>query len=459
MKKPKLLIIVLFQNLGTDSPYYARTPAPPLPGILLAGMTPSIVDVEVLHEMVRPIDYCTDAEFIAISFMDYLASHAYHVSEKFRDLGKVVVGGGKYATSHPDIVESHFDAILIGEAQQCWPQMVFDMVAGRLEKRYTAKPTSCLHDIPPPRYDLVEEDFGVAIVTETSRGCPHLCTYCQLNIDRISYRVRPVEDVIRDLEHTKGLPWHKRKLAMLLDNNLGGDLNHAKKLLREIAKLKFWGIGVQFSFECLRDDEFVALLVQARCRMAFIGMESLHERSLKHVQKRQNRICEYSHAFEKLISCGILVFAGLMIALDEDSNEYYESLPAHLDEVDPSVILPSIAIPIYGTPWYEQVVAEGRLSDNNLCHYDGDHLVFKHRYLTEDEIYEAYRRVNKLFFSWPNIVKRFVRIILKQSKQENLGQFLVKLLIICFVYVKLSLFQKHHAQERVLNFATRKKQC
>src|SRR3990170_8992625 len=91
--KPKLLIIVLFQNLGENNPYYAKTPSPPLPGLLLAGMTPPIVEVEVLHEMVRPINYDTDADFIAISFMDYLAPHAYEVSDRFRKLGKAVVGG------------------------------------------------------------------------------------------------------------------------------------------------------------------------------------------------------------------------------------------------------------------------------------------------------------------------------------------------------------------------------
>ncbi|MGB5530432.1 MAG: hypothetical protein WBQ32_10740, partial [Ignavibacteriaceae bacterium] len=77
MKKPRFLIIVLFQNLLDEKPYYARNPAPPLPGILLAGLTPPIVEVEVLHEMVRPIDYKTDADFIAVSFMDYISPHAY----------------------------------------------------------------------------------------------------------------------------------------------------------------------------------------------------------------------------------------------------------------------------------------------------------------------------------------------------------------------------------------------
>ncbi|HSQ76643.1 MAG TPA: hypothetical protein VLT13_13850, partial [Bacteroidota bacterium] len=71
-KRKKLQIIVLFQNLGENNPYYAQSPAPPLPGLLLAALTPPIVDVQVLHEMVRPIDYATDADIIALSFMDYL---------------------------------------------------------------------------------------------------------------------------------------------------------------------------------------------------------------------------------------------------------------------------------------------------------------------------------------------------------------------------------------------------
>ncbi len=117
MNRPKLLIIVLFQNLGDAHPYYARSPAPPLPGILLAGMTPSIVEVEVLHEMVRPIDYGTDADFIALSFMDYLAPHAYEVASRFRAMGKTVVAGGKFASTFPDEVQPYVDSLLVGEAQ------------------------------------------------------------------------------------------------------------------------------------------------------------------------------------------------------------------------------------------------------------------------------------------------------------------------------------------------------
>jgi hypothetical protein len=90
MGKPILEIIVLFQNLGDKQTYFARSPAPPLSGALVAALTPPIVEVRLLHEMVRPIDYDTDADFIALSFMDFCAPHAYEVARKFRDMGKTL---------------------------------------------------------------------------------------------------------------------------------------------------------------------------------------------------------------------------------------------------------------------------------------------------------------------------------------------------------------------------------
>lgn len=475
MKKPKLLIIVLFQNLLNTKPYYARNPAPPLPGILLAGMTPPVVDVEVLHEMVRPIDYDTDAEYVALSFMDYIAPHAFQVAARFRAMGKVVIGGGKFASTHPDEVQPYFDSILVGEAhapvrtpsssqekteqelgvlaepRSIWAQMVYDLVEGKLKRRYVAETAPPLDNIPPPRYDLAESKFTAPIVTEASRGCPHPCTYCALNIKRTPYRTRPVEDVIQDLTATAKLPWFKRKMAMLLDNNLGGDVEYAKRLLREIAKLKLWAIGTQFSIECLRDDEFVDLLAKANGRMAFIGMESLNDQSLAGVQKRQNKVSEYKELFERLHRRGILTFTGFMFALDEDTREYYETLSEKLDDVGTCVILPSISIPIYGTPLYNQIEGEGRIVDRDLSHYEGDHLVFEHKYLTAEEVYDVYKRVNRIFFSWKNILRRWVRFMAMQSIQESMPQFMLKILVTTFVYFKLSIFQRHHAQERVFN--------
>lgn len=136
MSKPTIEIIVLFQNLGEERAYYARSPAPPLSGTLLAGLTPDTVNVRLRHEMVRAIDYDTDADIIALSFMDFCAPHAYEVARRFRARGKIVVAGGKYPSIFPQAVMPHMDVTVAGEADRVWPQVVDDLVAGRHRRLY-----------------------------------------------------------------------------------------------------------------------------------------------------------------------------------------------------------------------------------------------------------------------------------------------------------------------------------
>jgi len=258
-----------------------------------------------------------------------------------------------------------------------------------------------------------------------------------------------VKDVIRDLKATEKLPFHKRKMAMILDNNLGGDMAYAKKLLKEIAKLKLWALGVQFSFDCLFDDEFVDLLGKANCTMAFIGLESLNEPSLSAVHKNHNKIEEYQGLFMKLKKRGILTFTGMMLALDEDTPEYYRQLPAKLDEIDPSSILLSISIPIPGTPFYQQVKNEGRITDYDLSHYEGDHLVFKPKKVTEEDVITAFQYINQYFYSWESIFKRWWRMVKSVAMQKYGLLRIPKIIILTIVLLKLSIFQRDHAIRKV----------
>jgi radical SAM superfamily enzyme YgiQ (UPF0313 family) len=449
MNKPKLQIIVLFQNLSEENHfYYAKSPAPPLSGALVAGLTPPIVEVELLHEMIRPIDYDTDADIIALSFMDYCAPHAYEVAAKFRRLGKTVIAGGRFPSTFPEQVIPHFDSTVIGEAETVWSRVVEDAVKGKLEKYYQANFAADLNNIPAPRYDLIEPEFAVPIVTEATRGCPFRCSFCQLTINPVPYRKRPIKDVIRDLSGY-GLPFNKRKMAMLLDNNLGGDRKYAKELLKEIAKLKLWGLGAQFSFDCLQDEEFVDLLSDANCRMAFIGMESINEPSLASVHKKQNKVEEYTELFYKLKQRGILTFTGLMVALDEDTVTYYNELPKKVEEVDPSSILTSISIPIPGTPFHEVVNSEGRIFDRNLAHYEGDHLVFKPKNVTPEQVFKVYREINESFYSWKNIARRWSRLLKAQIKNGFSLKLFFGMFLTSYILLKLSIFQRDHAVKKV----------
>jgi radical SAM superfamily enzyme YgiQ (UPF0313 family) len=455
MPRPKLQIVVLFQNLGERHAYYARCPSPPVSGMLLAALTPELVDVELLHEMVRPIDYETDADYVALSFMDFCARHAFRVAARLRARGKVVVAGGRYPSTFPEACLPHFDAVVAGEAERVWPQVVEDLVTGRLRRLYRAPLGPSLEGIPPPRYDLAEPSFAAPVITEATRGCPFRCTYCALNIRPTAHRCRPIDDVLRDLTATARLPVHKRKLAMLCDNNLGGDRQYAKDLLREIAKLDLWALGAQFTFDCLKDDEFLDLFAEARGTMAFIGLESMNQPSLAAVKKRQNRVREYRYMFDKLKERGIITFTGIMFALAEDTPAYYRDLPAKLDEVDPSAILPSISIPIPGTPFHRELQAEGRIVDHDLAHYEGDHLVFLPSTVTPHEVLGTYQRVNRSFYAWSKIVRRWWRLL---RRYWSAGWTLAKLgrsALVSYVFFKLSVFERDHALQKVYTIEER----
>lgn len=227
-------------------------------------------------------------------------------------------------------------------------------------------------------------------------------------------------------------------------------MGYAKKLLREIADLKFWGLGFQFSFDCLHDNEFVDLLSAANCTMAFIGLESLNEPSLISVHKRQNIVTEYKELFHKIKERGILTFTGMMLSLDEDTPEYYEKLPQRIEEIDPSTILVSIAIPIPGTPFHKKVEAEGRILDKNLSHYEGDHLVIKPRQVSSADVLKTFVNVNLFFYSWPRILRRWSRFIVAYAKGEkSFLRFLFRAVIISVTFMRLSIFQRDHAKKRV----------
>ena len=454
---PRLQIIVLFQNLGERHAYYARCPTPPVSGMLLAALTPDLVEVELLHEMVRPIDYETDADYIALSFMDFCAPHAFEVAARFRRRGKIVIAGGRYASTFPEACLPHFDAVVAGEAERVWPRVVEDLVQGRLRPLYQAPPpfASSLEGIPPPRYDLAESVFAAPVITEATRGCPFRCTYCALNIRPSAHRTRPIDDVIRDLTATTRLPLRKRKLAMLCDNNLGGDLGYAKDLLQEVAKVDLWALGAQFTFNCLKDDEFLDRFAEAGGAMAFIGLESLNEPSLAAVKKRQNRVREYRYYFDKLRERGIITFTGVMFALDGDTPEYYRDLPARLEEVDPTAILPSISIPIPGTPFHRQVEADGRLFDRDLAHYEGDHLVFLPTTVSPRDVLETYQRVNREFYAWPAIARRWGRFMRAYLERGASLRRAARAGLLSWIFWQVSIFERDHALRKVFTVEAR----
>src|SRR6185369_10306820 len=92
----------------------------------------------------------------------------------------------------------HVDAIVIGEAESVWPQVVADFARGTPKRVYRGEARP-LDGLPTPRYDLLEPGFLVPRVLQATRGCPFTCRFCTVPDLNPGFRMRPVDDVVRDI--------------------------------------------------------------------------------------------------------------------------------------------------------------------------------------------------------------------------------------------------------------------
>lgn len=206
-----------------------------LPLTTVAALTPPEHTVEICDENVQPLDFKTRADIIGISFMTAIAPRAYEIAREFRSLGKVVIGGGFHPTLNPEEAAKHFDAIVVGDAEELWPQALADVETRHLKQIYRHQTLPDLATTPPPRRDLTAGTARHYVTTgavQTGRGCAHGCRYCSITaFHKQTHRNRPLESVLQEL---RSVP----RDFMFIDDNIIADSDYARALFRAMIPLK-----------------------------------------------------------------------------------------------------------------------------------------------------------------------------------------------------------------------------
>src|SRR6476646_8284219 len=127
----------------------------PLTLTTLAALVPADVPakVELIDEGIADVPLDLEADLIGLTVITGTARRAYELADHFRTRGISVVLGGPHVTLIPEDAAPHADCVVVGYAEDSWPQLLRDFARGCLRSRYDQSPNLDLADRPFPRRD------------------------------------------------------------------------------------------------------------------------------------------------------------------------------------------------------------------------------------------------------------------------------------------------------------------
>jgi radical SAM superfamily enzyme YgiQ (UPF0313 family) len=339
---------------------------PSLGLLTLAGMTPpehelAYIEISDIRELKA---LPTGFDLVAISSFSAQINEAYELADRYREAGIRTVIGGLHVSMLPDEAAQHCDAVVIGEGEPVWPQVLEDAANGALKRRYGSLESGFdLADAPMPAFHLLDISKYNRLTVQTSRGCPHRCEFCASSILLTRhYKQKPMEKVLAEIDRIQSL-W-TRPFIEFADDNSFVNRRYWKELLPHLLgrKLRWFAetdIGIA------DDEQLLDLMRESGCAQVLIGLESpvdegLHGLEMKNDWKLR-KLPRYREAIRKIQSRGITVNGCFIIGLDGHTPRIFDDVFNFVRETELYEVQITILTPFPGTPLYARLENEGRL--------------------------------------------------------------------------------------------------
>lgn len=420
----------------------------------VAALTPPDVEVQIVDCRVQQIDYDVQVDLVGISLLTCEASFAYEVARKFRARDVPVVMGGYHPTLAPQDAGEHADAVVVGEAELVWEQVVEDCRNERLRSFYMADRLCDMDsDVKIPRRDLLDRSKYCTFNTiQATRGCSRGCNFCSVGaFFGHRYRTRAPENVVDEIKlmlpgRARSVnPWARR--IYFVDDAITLDRDYAAKLFEALIPLKIkW--GSQMATAIADNEDILALASRSGCRWASVGFESINPKNLRYLNKnwaalgftgedvvkqpREAIRAAFARTVETFHKHGISVFGNFIFGFDDDNPEILEETIDAALGIGIDGALFHIVTPFPGTKLHEQLDREHRIITRDWRRYDSGQVVFAPGQLFIDELQDYFWQAYERFYSVGRIVRRFlfqpgdrcVRLVMNNSTRRKVKRML-----------------------------------
>lgn len=371
---------------------------------LLAALTPKDYEVEIILEILEDIPWDTDAEIIGISSMGHGVIRSIDIAKTFKEKGKTVILGGYMASIMAEEATKYCDAVVVGDAELVWEQLLQDYEEGKLKKIYEKNLRGGTLSTPLPRFDLItNKKIGDFLPVQAGRGCPNICSFCSVScLYEGHYIKKPLEEVVRDMKQIKSLGYKK---FLLLDDNIFSDRVYLRELLKEIKILNMKWMS-QCDIRIGREDELLKELKESGCTTLSFGLESISKESLIGMNKGWANPAEYPKLIKNIQDHGIDVSTEMVLGGDGDTLESIKATKDFIEENKISVPRFYILTPIPGTKFFKDIVKQNRLVKDDIYSFDGTEAVHQPKHMTPEELTLAYWDLYNKLFTFKSIIKR-----------------------------------------------------
>lgn len=335
-----------------------------------------------------------EPDIVAVSVLSDIYQWALDMARQIKNSTTAkIIFGGIHPTSVPDIViqNDNVDFVVQGEGDDAIVDLVQEIERGgdtsKIPNVWSKQKGEIignsprpliknLDTLPFPDKSLYQSTFlnGLRIYTiSASRGCPYRCSYCNVALwkeiyksEKNSYwRLRSVDNVLDELKLAvkSGAAEH----IIFYDEVFAADI----RWLREFAPRYRKEIAKPFIISThpgQATQEYVALLKEAGCVKADLGVQSPNPYIRKNILHRYESNEQIESAIKNFMNAGIFLFVENIINLPEQTEEHLVEMVKFYNRLRPN------SIKVFGLKTFPRTPIE--------------RIAFEHGLITEEQIYK-----------------------------------------------------------------------
>jgi radical SAM superfamily enzyme YgiQ (UPF0313 family) len=334
------------------------------------------------HQLTSAISDC-DIFACSLVSLEWAMPRTQAYISHAHSLGKKVLIGGPHAQGYWDLMldDERIWKVVIGEVDgKIWETLIWN--SAKIVKLGHAK------ELSTPDYStMIGKRNIVAYPIYLSRGCTNLCSFCAAGRVHGRYRVRSIEQAIRELHDIPKL-YPNVKRVYIVDDAFTGDIHHAKEFLRQYKTLNFvyhlQAVNVRADQV---DSEFLSLLKECGADILPVGVESADPTVFKGIGKGET-LDQIREGILEIQKSSLVPWLNMIVGLPYDNPE------RHANSVNWCIKIPEPKIvhwfqfaPFRGTKAFDILQRQGAIEDEFIPSPYGrryDELPWEPDFETED---------------------------------------------------------------------------